>query len=493
MGFIDTFIGAISPAAQLRRETAKAKLAIMNEQLRKYEAASRGRRTNGWVTDNNSINAENYFALPVLRSRSRDLVRNNPWARNAVEIIATNTVGTGIRPAIRGKDVPRYNRLKQAWQRWADSTECDFYGRLNLWGLQHLVMKTVAEAGEVLIVKRYEEGSLKLQVLEPEFLDHTRDGLKMVGGGDIVQGVELDSQGRRVAYWLFENHPQDVRGMTSFASKRVLAKDVLHVFRQERPGQVRGVPFAASSILRLRDLDEYEDAQLVRQKIASCFSVFVRDTSTEGTPNNNGSQLTDRVEPGIIQELLPGQDIAFADPPGVDGYDAYTKSVLRSVAAGFGVSYEALTGDLERVNYSSGRMGWLEFMRKIEHWQLNVMVPQFCFPVWGWFSDFAGIMGMATDVEIDWTPPKRSMVDPTKEVPATINAIRGGLQTQSDALRELGYDPEKVYTEMAEDNKVLDSLGLILDSDARKTMKAGVVQPYVSAELMPREPEPPAE
>lgn len=488
MGFIDKFIAAINPQAQLKRERAKAQLSILKEEVRKYEGASRGRRTNGWTTTNQSINVENYFGLEVLRSRSRDLVRNNPWARNAVEIIATNTIGTGIRPAIRGKDAPRYDRLKSAWQKWADSTACDFYGRLNFWGIQHMIMKTVAEAGEVLVVRRYEGGQLRLQILEPEFLDQNRDGYSMVGGGDIVQGVELDNQGRRVAYWLYESHPQDVRGMSSAKSNRVLAKDVLHIFRQERPGQVRGVPFAAAGILKLRDLDEYEDAQLVRQKIAACFSVFVRDTATDGTPSDGASTLSERVEPGIIQELLPGQDITFATPPGAEGYDTYVKSVLRAIAAAYGVSYEALTGDLERVNYSSGRMGWLEFMRKIEHWQLNVVVPQLCNPVWAWFSEFAGIMGMPTDVDIDWTPPKRSMVDPTKEVPAAINAIRGGLQSQSYTLREFGFDPEQVYKEIAEDNKTIDMMGLIFDSDARKTMKAGVIQTYVTNELTPPEP-----
>lgn len=491
MGFIDKIIGAISPEAQLKRERAKAQLTILNEEVRKYEGAARGRRTNGWSTSNQSINVENYFGLDVLRSRSRDLVRNNPWARNAVEIIATNTVGSGIRPAIRGKDAPRYDRLKKTWKRWADSPECDFYGRLSFWGMQHLAMKTVAEAGEVLIVRRFEGGMLKLQMLEPEFLDLTRDGYSMVGGGDIVQGVELDNQGRRVAYWIYESHPQDVRGMSSAKSVRVPAKDVLHIFRQERPGQVRGVPFAAAGILKLRDLDEYEDAQLVRQKIAACFSVFVRDTSTDGTPGNTSSELTERVEPGIIQTLLPGQDIAFATPPGAEGYDTYVKSVLRAIAAAYGVSYEALTGDLERVNYSSGRMGWLEFMRKIEHWQLNVLIPQLCNPVWEWFAQFAGIMGMPTDAEIDWTPPKRSMVDPTKEIPAAINAIRGGLQSQSYTLREWGFDPEQVFSEIAEDNKLIDALKLIFDSDARKTMKAGVVQNYVNEGLTPRDPDAP--
>jgi capsid protein len=87
---------------------------------------------------------------------------------------------------------------------------------------------------------------MRLQVLEPDYLDLHRNGVVTAGGGQIIDGIEFDKQGRRVAYWLFTSHPGSARLMTTqFASVRVPADRVLHIYRVDRPGQVRGVPWLA--------------------------------------------------------------------------------------------------------------------------------------------------------------------------------------------------------------------------------------------------------
>jgi lambda family phage portal protein len=162
---------------------------------------------------------------------------------------------------------------------------------LNFYGLQRLAMETIAEAGEVLIVKQPASTSdglaipMRLQVLEPDYLDTNRNGLAAISGGPIIDGVEFDKQGRRVAYWLFTSHPGGQRLMTTrFESVRVPAERVLHIYRVDRPGQVRGVPWLASAITRLKDLDDFEDAELMQQKVAACFGAFVTDIEGAATP-----------------------------------------------------------------------------------------------------------------------------------------------------------------------------------------------------------------
>lgn len=66
-----------------------------------------------------------------------------------------------------------------------------------------------------------------------------------------------------------------------------------------------------------------------------------------------------------------------------------------------------------------------------------------------------------------WTPPRRVMVDIAREVPAILTAIRAGLMTPSEAVREQGYNPDDFYKEYAENLKRLDKLGIILESDCR--------------------------
>jgi lambda family phage portal protein len=300
-------------------------------------------------------------------------------------------------------------------------------------------------------------------VLEPDFLDSTRDG-PTASGGYILQGVEFDALGRRRGYWLYREHPGSRTVRAVSGSTFVPEEDIAHIYRVDRPGQSRGVPWGAAAIVKLRDLADYEDAQLLRQKLAACFTAFV---TTPEISASGASEISERLEPGAIEVLPPGKSVEFASPPGAEGYGEYTANVLRAIAAAFGVTYEALTGNLSSVNFSSGRMGWIEFHRNVEAWQWQMLVPQLCDKVWGWFNAASGLVGGPT-AAATWTPPRREMIDPAKELNAMVTSSRSGLVSISENIRRLGYDPETVLTELANDFKLLDKLDLKLDIDPRK-------------------------
>lgn len=470
MSFIDNIIGAISPKAAFERARYRAAASLLEDQARKFDAAARGRRTSGWQTVDTSMNVLTGTALTALRARSRDLVRNNPYARKAVNVIVTNTVGTGIKPGFQSRSANRVQQYKSAWNSWAESTACDFDGQRDFYGLQAAVLRTVAESGEALIVRRRSRRNvpLELQLLEADYLDSSRDIREKPDGGYIIQGVEFNKAGKRIGYWLYDGHP----GEYGFRQSRfVKAADVLHIYEVLRPGQVRGIPFGTSAMLRLKDFDDYEDAELVRQKIAACFAAFVVDADPASSGGTGGSEMIERLEPGIIEHLPAGKTIEFASPPTTQNYDNYSRKILQAIASGYGITYEALTGDLSNVNFSSGRMGWLEMARQIELWQWNMMIPMLCSGVWGWFEDAAGIgLGLNRgDLSVSWTCPRREMIDPLKETNAKIAQVRSGLMSMPEALREQGYEPDQVLAEITEWNGKLDQSGVILDTDPRKT------------------------
>jgi lambda family phage portal protein len=219
-------------------------------------------------------------------------------------------------------------------------------------------------------------------------------------------------------------------------------------------------------------LDEYEDAQLVRQKIAACFSAFVQSTGEAPLARNDTPQH-ERLEPGIIQYLERGETVSFAAPPGAEGYGEYTKKVLQAIAAGYGITYEAMTGDLANVNFSSGRMGWLEFQRNISDLQFGMVIPQLCLPGFQWFIDSAKLAGKIastfTAPVVNWTPARREMIDPLKETQAIKEAILIGIQPWQEAVREQGYSPEQVLQMLKDDQDNFDRLGLKLTSDPRNS------------------------
>lgn len=476
--FLDRAISWLNPKAGATRLKYRAASELLKTEVRRYDAASNGRRTSGWFAPGSSAQTEVHQALSFLRNRSRELVRNNPYAENAINEIATNITGTGILPKAIGLPVTIEKRLKQVWNDWADTTECDYDGHLNLYGIQQLAARTIAESGEVLV--RFHvmpnagmEIPLQLQILEPDYIDSTRYSQPGVDGTYIRYGVEFNKDHKIIAYWLWDNHPGD---SLQFATKssRVDAKEIVHTFLKKRPGQFRGVPFGHASMLRLKDLEDYEDAQLIRQKIAACFTVFVTDTENSatigGVAAKTDDDLLEKVEPGIVEYLPAGKQVTMASPPDAGAnYDPYVKSVLRGVSSGYGMDYVTLTGDLTAVNFSSGRMGWLKFNRNVSSWQWLMMVPQFCNPIWDKFIQVANVMGYIRQpkVKVRWTPPRRQMIDPVKEIEGQKESIRAGLSSWQDTIRANGEDPEEVLQEMIDAAKQFDDAGLMPTSDPR--------------------------
>jgi lambda family phage portal protein len=319
---------------------------------------------------------------------------------------------------------------------------------------------------------------LQVQVLEPDFLDTTKDSLGgLVGGRRIVQGVEFDAIGRRVAYWIYPEHPGSAFATPS--SVRVPAENIRHIFRTQRPGQVRGVSWFAPVLLRFKDFDDFEDATLMKQKIAACLAVITSDVDGTGPPlgstDTTEDPQIDSLEPGAILNVPPGRTIEVVQPPSVREYSDYTKTTLRAIATGLGVTYEDLTGDYGGMPFSAARMSRLRHWSRVEDWRWRLLVPQFCGPVWAWAAETAAVFGTSLGVA-EWTAPPAPMIDPVNEGLAYQRNVRAGIMSLSEALRERGYDPETVLTEMAADNARLDDLGLILDSDPRQMTQAGQLQ-----------------
>ena len=494
MSILNRIAGFVSPAWGLSRLRAQIALDNVNGllgQARKFEAAGLGRRTDGWRTTSAGANAENRPALRLLRDRSRDLVRNNPFAKRAVQILGTNVVGSGIIPATVGK-AKTDKTISAAWAAWAGTSSCDFDGLLGFAGIQRSVVRGTVESGEMLVIRKRlsaEETKrygfpIQLQLLESDFLDTGRDSVSGESEGSrIIQGVEFDQRGRRVAYWLFKSHPGENTAWGDRQSVRIPAEDVLHIFEPLRPGQVRGIPFGVSAMLRLRDFDEYEDAQLVRQKIAACFAVFYNATEAldglagdKESKTENQHDIPDRVEPGMIEKLPAGSTVEMAVPPAALGYGEYSKTVLQSISVGFGVTYEQMTGDYSNVNYSSARMARMEFDGYIAELQ-SLIIIQFCAKVWEWFCQAAYLVGANKKpvvVPAKWTVPARLMVDPVKEVKALKDAVRAGFMSWSDAVLSLGNNPDALREAIVADQTEADRLKLELTTDPRKFADAGV-------------------
>ena len=462
-----------------------------------HEAAGRGRRALAWMPGNPGAVAAQLATGHDLRAKSRDLVRRNPWAHNAIEAFVANAVGTGIKPQSLAKDETFRATVQELFRDWAE--EADATGQTDFYGLQALACRALLEGGECLLRLRPrlpQDGlsvPLQLQLLESEHLPMTLN-LNLPNGNVVRAGIEFDGLGRRVAYHLYRVHPEDgwLAPTTpgDLIPVRVDAAEIIHLYRPLRPGQIRGEPWLSRALIKLNELDQYDDAELVRKKTAAMFAGFITrafpedNLVGEGVANDQGVALAG-LEPGTLQVLEPGEDVKFSDPADVGGnYSEFLRNQFRAVAAAMGITYEQLTGDLSGVNYSSIRAGLLEFRRRCEMIQHSVLVHQLCRPVWSAWMEQAVLAGAIKApgfaknrrayVACKWIPQGWQWVDPLKEFQAMLLAIRSGLMSRSEAISTFGYDAEDVDREIAADNVRADELGLIFDSDPRHTARTGM-------------------
>lgn len=476
MNMLDRVIAQFAPGVAAERMRNRL---ILQAMTMRYDAATSGNRGGSWhksrADADNAARQRDRLAFVA-----RDMVRNTAFAGRAKQVIANNVVGDGIIPKVMVKgSKAKAEALQMAIEAHFDTTAIDVHGRQNLYGLQRLAVDTVVESGEVLVMRHRRSRTdgfalpFQIEVMEPDFFVEDRDGL-LPSGGEVRDGIEYNAAGQRTHYHLYEQHPGAMKNLkASSAVRRVPASEVLHIYRQDRPGQMRGVSWFAPVAMLMQDQADMQDAQLMRQKIAACFAAF-RHLPEAETPAQTEERAAGTLVPGRIESLLPGEEITFSTPPAATGYDEFSRNTYRAVAAGMGITYEALTGDLSNVNFSSARMGRAEMNRNVSGWQWLMMVPQFLQPLALWaIEGFQLLNGpLPKGSHLTWVPPYRELVDPTREIPALVDKIRAGLASRHGTIRELGFDPEKIDAELKAEMDKADALGLTFDTDAR-TARAG--------------------
>lgn len=498
-----------------------------------FEAARGSRRLAAWRPTRINVNGLMSASGDLLVARARDQVRNNPYAASAAATFAAYVAGTGIVPSSTakpsapagnaarpaGRTAARHNggpaldddatdqqaEINDLFADWTDEADAD--GLTDFYGLQWLAARALFEAGEVFVrfrPRRPEDDlvvPLQLQLLEAEMLPLTLNR-PAAGLNEIRAGIEFDAIGRRVAYHFYRQHPGDTtQAVRSGETVRVPASEVLHLYRFDRPGQIRGVPWITPALLRLFLLDAYDDAELARKQTAALFAGFIYTQNPGGAEEfvaqdpANAADAAGRaplpLQPGTMQVLDPGEDVKFSEPADVGGaYDPFQYRNLCAIAAALGVPYQSLTNDLKGANYSNTRAGRLDFRRRVEALQHHVFAPQFCRPVWRRWMDAAVLSG-ALDLEgyaggprtdrvrwqrVKWQPPKWEWVDPLKDLQAERLAVRAGFKARDDVIEENGLNPAETDKRVAAGNKRADDLGLVVDSDPRRITNAGLGQ-----------------
>lgn len=504
---LDWVVGYFSPKAGLEREVARIRMEHLRAS-RSYEGASRGRLAKGWRVAGGTADSQLARDGQLLRDRSRDLIRNNPFAAKIVTTHANNLVGSGIVPRAKtgSPDTDKLvDDLFDEWQKVCNTNGQDFYAT------SYTLARMLVGDGEGFLRKRPRLPTdglpvpLQIQILSSEFCDWHKT--TMVGSNTVVNGIEYDHLGRRRGYWMHPNNPVGHWPMQSGsnASGFVPAADVAHIFERQDERQ-RGEPWLAPVIAELREVKDYEISEGIRKKTESCLVGvmvpsgaeqpnvgFIEPRGEGGEEEAAGPPLLDmagnpvnRMEPGMFAVMRDGGDIKFNTPAISAGIEAYLRTRYRSIAAGARVPYSLVTGDFSQDNFASGQLGFIDYDGFVDAIIWHVLIGPALQKVWDWFVQAAKVSGklpLSLKVGVEWQPQERERLNRLDNARADLIEVRMGKRSMPEIIAKTGRDPATVLKENDEFFAKVDATTskLIIDSDPRKVSLNGQAQLFGDA------------
>jgi len=455
---------------------------------RRYEAAVVDRLTASWRAEGVSIDRDLRNDLDRLRFRSRDLFKNNEYAKKFGRMCGTNIVGQGF--VLQSRPMEDRSRVDQraadaiemAWRDFGRPQNCDVRGKASFAMQCRLAVMAAARDGEGLIrIVSSGKFGLQLQMIDIDKLDTTYNEVRRGNRNQVKLGIEVDEFDRPLAYHLFTSHPHG-DGDMGRTRERIPARDILHFFLPEELEQTRGIPWMHAAMRRLNDLGGYREAAVIAARIGASKMGFYQPPDGDLNPAADGlttgsdgsEELMSQAQPGEFGRLPPGWTFQTFDPAYPhEQFDAFNKACLRGIASAMGVSYNSLANDLEGVNFSSMRSGVLEERENwmvLQDWFLEAVVEPI-FARWiessllaGVIVQFGGSALPATKLDKfaahTFQGRRWGWVDPTKDVQASILAIEAGLTTVTDVAAKNGVDYQDVLATKQREQELRKAYGI---------------------------------
>lgn len=489
MGWLDNVIAAVSPRRAYEREVWRQGL----DELRGYDAASHDRINSGWRAVNESAEITDRYSRDVVRARARDLERNSDIAQSILHAYKRNVVGKGYTLRATTGDDALDKRIEAAWRRWCKARNCDVTGEQSFNEILRMMVERKKVDGGMVILYRYTNGGvvpLKLQCLEVDELDKTQ-ATPYHQGNRVVGGVEYNQYRRPVGYWIRQ---YDIEGWQLAEPAYIEAKDVFFYKSKHRPSQLREMSDMSPTITRVRDTNEFINAVSVRERIAACLAVLIKKalpTSSAGRSSWSGKDgqvdyAGKRLFPGMMMEMGPGDDAQIIDPKGAaTDATAFLKTQQGLIGAGQGLSYEAVSRDMNGATYSSARQNALEdestYAEEIELLTAFMSEVYENFVISGVLCGLFQIPGFWDRKEEflnhAWVKTPKKWIDPAKEANADKIALQSGQKTFQDLQAEKGKDWKDAVDELAEvleygRKKGIDMGGVIFGTGAAEAQQS---------------------
>ena len=407
LNILDRVIATFSPSAGLER--ARDRLSL--DALDSFAGASKTRPAlKSWFTSKKDADGDINPELATIRSRSRDLERNNPIAHGAMKTKTVYVIGTGLRPepSIDADFLGLTSEQAEALQAQilrefnlaADCLEADAARRKTFYQKQAEVFHSARVNGDAfLMLPHFErDGSPYATRFQSVESDRVCNPSNKPDSETMSGGFELDDHGAAVAVHVLQTSPNR-RFLRSKAEwqrvplfgERGRRNVLIHSNHNMRAGQTRGVPDLAPVIEVIKQAGRYIDAELMASVISSKFTVFIKSDRDGGggdayAPGGGMGGAADddddeseeardlRLGDGLVYELDEGESIETANPGRPNAaFDPFVTALWRMIGGAIGVPFEVLIKHFT-ASYSASRAALLQFAHYIMVDRANFVV-----------------------------------------------------------------------------------------------------------------------
>ncbi len=476
---LDKAIAYAAPGFALKRMAQRSQLALSGG----YSGARIDRaQLSRWLPTAGSANTDTIRDLPMLRARSRDQMRNAPIALGALNTTVSHVVGTGLTytPAIDGDYLGLDEEQAEEWsadtQRrfncWASSPDCDLARQLDFYGIQELGFRSFLESGDafVLTPRIARAGGLPKLALQLIEADRVCNPQRSADTAHLVDGIEINpATGEALAAQVARLHPGGLNTAGNVWD-RVLVRgnstgrrNLLHIFKPLRPGQVRGVPWVAPILEPLKQIGRWSDAELNAAVVSGLMATFIKmdpeafdtlyDEDAQGAIIDQASKWSGEMESGKAVNLLPGESIESPTPGRPNpAFDPFWTAMVRQIGMALEMPFEVLVMHFQS-SYSAARAALLMAYKAFRS-KRDLLSKTLCQPVFElWLADevaagrincpgfFADDVVRAAWCAAIWTGDGPGSIDPVKEVTAAKMRVDLGISTkQTESIAYDGVD-----------------------------------------------------
>lgn len=475
-----------------------------------FDGAGGGRHEDWYSGASRPINGLTKRDGAKLRERARDLTRNDLGAVSIVDKLAIAI--SGVRPRANTGNPQLDADIDGLFDEWERSASTAGYQTLS--GLVWQAISALIDSGGALMrarMRRLSDGLPVPMQLELLAVDHLRSDMtqRVDGGGRIVQGVEYDAIDRLTAYHLYRERPGS--DFYDGQTVRVPESTLAHLYWAREIGQVRGVPWLSPAVAALRDLQLLGDAERTRAVGEASMVAFVHSNNGDEAMTVDGQSSTNRddddtvieeLTPGSVNYLREGQTVSFHSPS-ARTFDALATREKAQVASAMGTTYEQMTGDLSRTNWTSYKAGQIDHRARVRTVQKDIVIPFLLRRIWVWWVDAAVAAGTlpasvrqsvvqvagggsyVKGYPVRWVLPNFDEVDRRAEAAATKEQLRNGLTSLEIEWQRNGHVPAAMWAQLEREAEEAKRRGIVLDSMPSSTTSSGQAQ---VAPVAPEEP-----